>query len=260
MNSLPDEPLVSFLLTANPDLNGRVKDAMVSKMPEVARQIQCSPALEIEGKIPEVPLEDYDKAIFVSSSAVDYALKHSQSIAPLLPERLFAIGPKTAERLKAEGYQEVEISEGFTSEDLLKHSDLQSLSGEHILLVKGEGGRELLATELKERGANIYPVEVYRRRGLFLQLDIERLKQTRSLVIMVSSVSAAANVLDSLNHQGVSDMPRCWVTVSRRIADALEEQEEPVLNCDSIDAQDIASAMLSITDTLMPDSDRNRRS
>jgi uroporphyrinogen-III synthase len=52
---------------------------------------------------------------------------------------------------------------GFTSEALLAHPELQLTSGARVLIVRGEGGRELLRDTFAEHGMVVETREVYRR-------------------------------------------------------------------------------------------------
>ena len=52
---------------------------------------------------------------------------------------------------------------GADSEALLAVQELRHLAGKHLLIVRGEGGRELLGDSLKSRGAHVEYAECYRR-------------------------------------------------------------------------------------------------
>jgi len=54
-------------------------------------------------------------------------------------------------------------SAGATSEALLARSELQSVRSETVLILRGVGGRETLASVLRERGATVDYAECYRR-------------------------------------------------------------------------------------------------
>lgn len=108
--------------------------------------------------------QSWDLIIFVSRNAVKWA----QPLAPNghLPSasRLAAVGQATAKALAAAGRTPdlVPISR-FDSESLLALPELQDLSGQRVLIVRGEGGRPLLGDTLVERGAELAYAEVYRR-------------------------------------------------------------------------------------------------
>lgn len=125
------------------------------------------PVIRIETGINTVALKQlqlsrYDWLIFVSRNAVasfDVACDE-------LPEglRLAAVGDGTASAMRDAGLRvdcQPEISNG--SEGLLQMPAMQDLSGQRVLIVRGEGGRELLADTLSARGATIDYIEVYRR-------------------------------------------------------------------------------------------------
>lgn len=110
-------------------------------------------------------LDTFACVIFVSTNAVQRGL-------PLLltggawPTGVLraAIGARTAMEL-AQWQHPAQIvpRAGFDSETLLLEPLLQQVAGKRILIVRGEGGRELLGTTLRTRGAVVEYAEVYRR-------------------------------------------------------------------------------------------------
>lgn len=126
------------------------------------------PALEIAASDqPQPPLqrlEQFDIAIFISANAVEYA-------TPFMPKplpqalTLAAVGKRTAALLQQQGNGHPILSpdNGSDSEALLALPELQRVEGKRILIVRGEGGRELLAEALGARGASVEYAEVYRR-------------------------------------------------------------------------------------------------
>lgn len=124
------------------------------------------PVLDIESRDPTILKEQQaqlptpDIAIFVSANAVDHGL----SCIPDSGVRLAAIGPATRRQLEAAG-RTVDIfpADGFDSEHLLAAPELQRPAGKNILIVRADSGREMLATALKERGARVDYLSVYRR-------------------------------------------------------------------------------------------------
>lgn len=102
-----------------------------------------------------------DIAIFVSRNAVRYG-------GPLLPvdrrALVTAVGPSTFRALDHAGLEPDIKPAGFDSESLLDAPELRDMSGRTAFIVRGQGGRKLLATELGRRGAKVVYIEVYRRR------------------------------------------------------------------------------------------------
>ncbi|MDP2834697.1 MAG: uroporphyrinogen-III synthase [Pseudomonadota bacterium] len=107
-------------------------------------------------------LPDYDLAIFISPTAVQYGLAGIPAW-PVGP-RAAGIGQGTAAALHAAGIGQVLApSAGGDSEHLLALPELADMAGRHVLIFRGEGGRELLAETLAARGAAVEYAECYRR-------------------------------------------------------------------------------------------------
>jgi uroporphyrinogen-III synthase len=107
-------------------------------------------------------LARYDIAIFVSANAVEYGVgdpaawpAHILTLAP---------GPGTAAALAAVGIANARVpATTMDSEGLLALPELLDVTGKRIVIFRGSGGRELLRTALKARGATVVQVECYRR-------------------------------------------------------------------------------------------------
>jgi len=114
-------------------------------------------------------LADYSLAVFISPNAVDYALPAILARGPwpagLLPA---AVGQGTARALVAHGVTGcIAPSERFDSEALLALPELagERVAGRRVAIFRGDGGRELLADTLRERGAEVDCIACYRRSG-----------------------------------------------------------------------------------------------
>jgi uroporphyrinogen-III synthase len=127
------------------------------------------PAIEIVGRAdrPSLraalgPIDRFHWVLFVSTNAV----KHG---AFLLEGRrnpqLAAVGPATAAALEHAGFRVSLVpAGGFDSESLLATPELTNVARSRVLIVRGDGGRELLGDELRRRGADVHYAEVYVRR------------------------------------------------------------------------------------------------
>jgi uroporphyrinogen-III synthase len=98
-------------------------------------------------------------AIFASRNAVAWGARYLPQPRP----RIAAIGPATASALTELGLTPDIQPAGFTTEDLLRQPELAYLGGVRVFIVRGEKGREALAAGLKERGARVRYLDVYRR-------------------------------------------------------------------------------------------------
>ena len=112
-------------------------------------------------------LPDYAAVIFVSRNAADFGIDALNSPPHSLAHcEVYAVGGGSAERLLALGVKQVHTPKGeFNSEGLLRMPGLSAhqIGGQKVLIVRGSGGRELLAQTLRTRGASVDYCEVYTR-------------------------------------------------------------------------------------------------
>lgn len=125
------------------------------------------------------PLEDYeafdrvietlptcDWIVFISSNAVQQGMPRITARFPRLPPdlRFAAIGPATAQELARHGVEQVLTPVArFDSESLLACPEFKDMRRQRVVIVRGVGGRELLAETLRTRGAKVAFAECYRR-------------------------------------------------------------------------------------------------
>ncbi|MHC8307965.1 uroporphyrinogen-III synthase [Pseudomonas sp. PB3P13] len=112
-------------------------------------------------------LERYCAVIVVSKPAARIALALVAELGAQVPAvQWFSVGAATAQILENQGLTVCFPAEGDDSEALLEMSELREAvakSGSRVLILRGEGGRELLAERLRELGANVDYLELYRR-------------------------------------------------------------------------------------------------
>lgn len=140
-------------------------------------------------------LGDYQLVIFVSPSAVDQAMP-SLLASRNWPDRTL---PAVVGRGSAAAFRRwvaidpVVPDNGNDSEALLRHAQLQQVQGKRVLILRGNGGRELLAETLRQRGASVDIVEAYQR--VVPATDISPLLQDRPTVLLATSSEALSNLL-----------------------------------------------------------------
>lgn len=110
-----------------------------------------------------IAITDQDMIIFISRNAVTYFMTGLQT--PLADEvELVAVGSGTAAAMLQHGLRvDIQAPPPAGSESLLAMPELKRVQDKNVLIVRGEGGRELLANTLITRGAKIRYIEVYRR-------------------------------------------------------------------------------------------------
>jgi uroporphyrinogen-III synthase len=110
------------------------------------------------------PLAQFDWVIFISSNAVQHGMPLLKQVRVPPGLKFAAIGPTTAASLHGFGITQVLTpQERFDSESLLALDAFQNMQGQRVLIVRGVGGREVLAETLKQRGAEVVFGECYRR-------------------------------------------------------------------------------------------------
>jgi len=170
-------------------------------------------------------LDDYSLAVFISPNAVTYSLPQILAVR-VWPAGLQAgaIGPGTVAQLNANGLAEVIApDERFDSAALLERAELQaeSVAGKKVLILRGNGGREELAENLRERGAQVDAVTVYHRSppadpALLLSL----LRNTTLDALTISSSEGLRNLQALLDTENTDVFHRTPVFVPhQRIAD-----------------------------------------
>jgi len=197
-----------------------------------------------------------DIAIFISANAVLYGLDWAASA------RLAAIGPSTAREIEARG-RAVDICspEGYTSEQLLAVAELQRVEGRVIRIIRGNGGRELLADTLRSRGAVVDYLGVYRRQiPAYTEADIatmrDRLTSGAIGVITVMSVETLDNLLRLLPvecHPVLARTP--LVTPASRVINEVTNRFPgiPATLAKGPQARDMVAAIIACTKPGYPD-------
>ena len=179
-------------------------------------------------------IKDYDWAIFISSNAVQNGMPRlvKAEIPPNL--KFAAIGPVTASELQSFGVKDVltpfsHVQDGdenkvrFDSESLLTLPEMTNVAGKKILIVRGVGGRDVLAETLKARGAQVTFAECYQRINpqtncnLLAQLWAEKKlygivvtssEAMRHLLDLAGNADWLNNVTLFVNHARIAELPK----------------------------------------------------
>lgn len=141
---------------------GQAQD-LVDGIQRLGGEAICLPLLVIKSIEPDqLPrLATSDLLLFISPNAVDHGLHWlGEQCASV---RLGAIGHATATRLAQAGFKPELVPAQANTEGMLALPALQQVVGKRIVIVRGRGGREKLASTLRQRGATVNYLEVYER-------------------------------------------------------------------------------------------------
>lgn len=130
------------------------------------------PALRIEplpvgedGRRLLMDLDQYHAVFFVSVNAVNLGVAAMADYWPQWPLGVhwLAVGEATARALEAAGLPAERPGHGQDSESVLTLPCLRDLRERKVLVLRGEGGRELFGRRLRDRGARLDYISLYRR-------------------------------------------------------------------------------------------------
>lgn len=154
--------------------------------------------------------------VFMSVHAAQYFFKYYPDCLDYLPIdiKVYAIGAATAKHLCNYGLVAV-VPSVPNSESLCAMDCLQNINGEKFLIVRGLGGRRYIKNILKNRGAQVESIAVYKRvldeeaqivwQALLSSYDID--------AIIVSSLTALGflHEITAGQDQSFLDIPLCVI-------------------------------------------------
>lgn len=162
--------------------------------------------------------------VFVSIASVEYAeqlfsLSQWQKLSDI--ETIIAVGPSTQEVLKRYSIDSL-CPNTFDSEGMLSLPilDKTSLSHARVTIIRGEDGRGHLATNLKQKGANVSFLSVYEKVWLKFPSDQSlHWRQAQINCIVVTSNAFLNNLVRIIDITDDYWKNTClWLVVSERIA------------------------------------------
>lgn len=167
-------------------------------------------------------LEEFDLAIFISANAVEQADKLVRQIHHWPAQlKLAVIGRSSAAALQSCGLRaDIVPTRDFNSEALLALPAMQDVKDRRIVIFRGQGGRELLASELAARGARVDYAEVYRRQRP--HQDLESIQDELAAIdaVIVASNESLQNLYDMAGTRRRDWLlSRALVVISQRAAE-----------------------------------------
>ncbi|MCG9534341.1 uroporphyrinogen-III synthase [Providencia huaxiensis] len=239
------EPAGSELITA---ITAKGGEAFSSPL------IHIGPGAELNTLISQLDsLTANDLVFLLSKNAVEYANLTLEQMARSWSDKLsyYAIGRSTGQFFQQITGKNVRWAEqGETSEVLLTHSDLQFLEGKKALLLRGNGGRELLASTLRSRGAQVDYCECYARHPV--HYDKTQFNDQWFQTGITDVVITSGQMLALLEELITEEYQTWWfsrrlLVVSERIADqARKSGWQKVCVANSADNNALLEALISI--------------
>lgn len=211
-------------------------DELLAHVAELSDDVRHHPLIEIhsfddDGSTPAnaarrkiLDIDRYDAVIAISRNAAECGLTWLDDYWPQHPIgiRWYGVGPTTVEVMRAGGLAPEMPASRFDSEGVLELASLAQIQGEKILIWRGVGGRETLASVLRERGAQVDYAELYERRQIdWSQTDWDStLKGTPLLVL---SSGQALDIAEQQVHN-LKDRITALLVPSERVATYAREQ------------------------------------
>ncbi|WP_448212385.1 uroporphyrinogen-III synthase [Colwellia sp. MEBiC06753] len=161
--------------------------------------------------------------IFVSKAAVTFANKLIP-ISSWQTNSIIAVGDATKHALNDLGVHAFSPQQ-HDSEGLLALPELEQVSGKDCIIIRGDGGRELIAEQLSARGANVHYFESYQRHWLTLPANIAEHWQAKQInTIIITSNALLKSVVQLIKDGDKFWQNTClWLVASQRIAESAKQ-------------------------------------
>lgn len=187
-------------------------------------QAQALPILNIALSDDRLILETLNHAqpqcvIVTSTYAAQWLLNVADICTVNLSQVFFVcVGASTANLLKTiTSSSRLFVAVPENSEGLVMHAHLQNVNKKPIVILKGEGGRDLIARTLNERGAIVSTLNVYKREVNKHAIDAFTFEASSIKCIIVTSIEIVQLLLANMNQQWLTSCK--WIVASQRIKD-----------------------------------------
>ena len=172
-------------------------------------------------------LKKYQHIIFISTNAVHFFVERFKNLKIKLPEHIIysSIGPTTQKAFENQFNINVHCpKKTYDSKNLINNKIFNNLQDEKVLIIRGEGGREVLKDMLEEKGAEVDYGECYIRNYLPINLNKlqEEAKNYKSIFLIISSYESATHFLTQNSTHSWAWLQSVNIIVNHpRIKDAL---------------------------------------
>ena len=150
-------------------------------------------------------IESFDWILFTSANAVRLLATRMPAGVSNIRARICCIGPKTASAATAAGWQVTLVPAAYVAESVADAFENEPLLGRQIFLPRAAVARDLVPQALRQRGATVEIVEVYRNA---VPVDAPRMAaevfgnlQAKPDWIALTSSSTVTNLLAVVNRE-----------------------------------------------------------
>lgn len=206
------------------------------------------PVIDIQPLSMDVTISFIDYYVFISRNAVTHGVA-------LLPKdsKTLAIGKGTYDALVENGFTpSVKPEKPYTSEKFLSQKNLPLQQKDHIAIIKGVGGRGVLASQLRKKVASVSTVNVYARKiaqpSDKLLKEYEQTLKNDCRAIFVNSVETLENLISMTSDDCLDALKsQLLITGSERVAEEINKNgfsQTPKL-ASSMSDKDMIKCLLS---------------
>lgn len=216
---------MSFLV-ARPDIKAQITcDALIS----AGCDATAAPVLKIKSIDNHLLVERLQQTPFhiiviTSTYAASWLCKQALTTT-LDASKIICIGKSTAAVI-SKSFPNItcHVAQPQNSEGALTHPVLYDVKGSSVLLLKGEGGRDLIAEVLTKRGAFVSSEDVYKRCNNPDFKLVDTLSHAAISCIIVTSVEIAQLIVNTQQVTTQDIHKLHWMVASQRIKDYAIDQ------------------------------------
>lgn len=179
------------------------------------------PQNEVREKLQETLSQRVNKRLLIATSkfAADALVDCVRDVPCHTP--VVAVGLTTKQAL-ANCFSHVITPHTSDSEGILALAELEQVNCESAIVIKGVGGRDLIETQLAERGIQVIVFNVYQRTKLNPVYSSAKWQWQDVTGIIATSGEMALALIEQYGFEQVKSKP--WLTVSKRVATLLNQQ------------------------------------
>ena len=150
-------------------------------------------------------LGEYEHVIFISTNAAELAIDWIGQYWLQLPrQHWYGIGNATTKALQIYNPDAINNGRAMNSEALLALNDLQKITGQKILIMRGVGGRDFLCKNLRARGAEVSYCELYERKAACYRLGtLSQLLVSGVEMLTLGSIETVQSLCDQAMLEGI---------------------------------------------------------